>query len=387
MKRITLLTLFVALMSFATQAQENSYNMVIEMTNGTKITLGPDDISSLTFNNGELTVTGLELGELIETLATKTDLEQFRQEMYAFVENFRYEDDQFFRPLADFFDKSYWNREDIGEALVEFLEAFNALAKENRDNISILEEKHYADITELKELIKSLIKRIEALESGSSDKHATVDLGLPSGTLWATCNVGANSPEEYGLYFAWGETEGYTGDSSDGRSFDWPSYKWMNAGQSSMEQINKYTIADGQTSGCWYDSNGTFIGDGLTELLPEDDAATANWGSEWQMPSNKQFEELINSSYTTTEWTTLNGVNGRLITSKSNGNSIFLPAAGFRFDTGLYAAGSYGDYWSRSLTPSYSDNARYLYFYSGRIYTDAYGRYYGQSVRPVRAQN
>ena len=376
MKRITLLTLFVALMSFATQAQENTYNMVIEMTDGTKITVSPDDISTLTFNNGELTVTGLELGELIETLATKEDLEHLRQEMYAFVDNFRYEDSQFFEPLADFFDKSYWDREDIGEALVEFLEAFSALAKENQNHIYFLEERHDADITELKELIKSLIKRIEALESGSSDKHATVDLGLPSGTLWATCNVGANSPEEYGLYFAWGETEGYTGDTSDGRSFDWASYKWCNG---NGDTLTKYCTNSN------YGYNG--FTDGLTELLPEDDAATANWGSEWRMPSKEQFEELINSSYTTTEWTTLNGVNGQNITSKSNGNSIFLPAAGYRYDASLDNTHSYGLYWSRSLSAYGTSNAHYLYFVSGGIYTTVYYRSIGQSVRPVRAQN
>lgn len=362
MKRITLLTLFVALMSFATQAQENTYNMVIEMTDGTIITVCPDDISTLTFNNGELTVTGLELGELIETLATKEDLEHLRQEMYAFVDNYHYEDSQFFEPLADFFDKSYWDREDIGEALVEFLEAFNALAKENRDNISILEEKHYADITELKELIKSLIKRIEALESGSSDKHATVDLGLPSGTLWATCNVGATSPEEFGGYYAWGETE-------EKDVYDWSTYKY-----GTYNKLTKYA-----TQG--YGNNGFF--DDLTELLPEDDAATTNWGSDWQMPSIEQFEELINSSFTTTEWTTQNGVNGRLITSKSNGNSLFLPAAGD--DEGN--EGSIGHYWSRSVYANFPNNAKKISFKSD--YIDSYDstRYYGMSVRPVRAQN
>ena len=217
--------------------------------------------------------------------------------------------------------------------------------------------------------------------------HEWVDLGLPSGTLWATCNVGASSPEEYGLYFAWGETQGYTCDTSDGRSFDWASYKWMNAGQSSRSQINKYTLADGNTSACWY-SDGTFVGDGLTELLPEDDAATANWGSGWRMPTNDQFEELINSAYTTTEWTTVNGVNGRKITSKVNGNSIFLPAAGDRENTILDYAGSYGLYWSRSLRTSLSSSARFMQFNSGYI-SSTYGcdRRYGLSVRPVRAQN
>ena len=131
-----------------------------------------------------------------------------------------------------------------------------------------------------------------------------------------------------------------------------------------------------------YGNNG--FTDGLTELLAEDDAATANWGSEWQMPSDDQIRELINSSYTTTEWTTQNGVNGYKITSKSNGNSIFLPAAGSRWGDELDSAGSIGYYWSCSLRPSYASYACYLNFYSG--YRNWHGcyRYCGQSVRPVR---
>ena len=210
----------------------------------------------------------------------------------------------------------------------------------------------------------------------SNEDHAWVDLGLPSGTKWATCNVGANSPEEYGDYFAWGET-------APKDEYNWSTYKWMNAGQSDWRQINKYTFDDGQTSGCWY-SNGTFVGDGKTELDPEDDAATANWGSGWQMPSYDQITELYNSSYTTTTWTTQNGKSGRLITSNSNGNSIFLPAAGYRDGTSLYDAGSNGSYWSRSFGTGYSDYAYSLYFRSD--YIDWYydNRRYGQSVRPVR---
>ena len=206
-----------------------------------------------------------------------------------------------------------------------------------------------------------------------------IDLGLPSGTLWASCNVGASSPEEYGDHFAWGET-------TPKGEYNWSTYKWMNAGQSSWSQINKYTYADGQTSACWY-SNGTFVGDGLTELLPADDAATANWGSGWQMPTIGQYEELINREYTMTEWTTMNGVNGMKITSKSNGNSIFLPAAGYRYRTSLYDAGSDGLYWSRSLYTSYSDYARRLDFGSGGYNTNDGYRDNGRSVRPVRVQN
>ena len=198
-----------------------------------------------------------------------------------------------------------------------------------------------------------------------------VDLGLPSGTLWATCNIGATSPEDYGDYFAWGETEGY----NDGKTtFDWSTYKWCEGSDNTM---TKYCTDSG------YGYNG--FTDAKTELDLEDDAAYVNWGPAWRMPSFEQFDELINSSYTTTEWTTQNGVNGRKITSKTNGNSIFLPAAGYRLGSFLISAGSYGIYWSRTLPFCCPDLARYLYFYSSDIYTyDGSGRWYGRSVRPVR---
>ena len=196
----------------------------------------------------------------------------------------------------------------------------------------------------------------------NAQQHEYVDLGLPSGTLWATCNVGANSPEEYGDYFAWGETE----PKSD---YTWGTYFDTDDGGNSFKKYN-------------YNNDG-----GLTELLPEDDAATANWGSEWQMPSDDQIDELYNSSYTTTEWTQVNGVNGRKITSKSNGKSIFLPAAGYRKGTSLINAGGDGGdggYWSRALNTSDSYYACYLNFYSDGIGRSYSGRNYGQSVRPVR---
>ena len=181
-----------------------------------------------------------------------------------------------------------------------------------------------------------------------------VDLGLPSGTLWATTNIGATSPEDYGDYFAWGETT---------TKSDWETY---------------FDVDDDFSFKKYYNNGG------LTELLPEDDAATANWGSEWQMPSDDQIDELYNSSYTTTEWTQVNGVNGRKITSKSNGKSIFLPAAGFLTSTSLYDAGSFGYYWSRSLGTGHSSYAYGLGFFSHNIYGYGYYRPHGRSVRPVR---
>lgn len=202
----------------------------------------------------------------------------------------------------------------------------------------------------------------------NADTVDYIDLGLPSGTLWATCNVGANSPEEYGDYFAWGETE----PKSD---YSVETYKYC---EGTPNTITKYC------SKSVFGYNG--FSDTLTELQPEDDAATVNWGNEWQMPSTKQLQELYSSSYTTTEWTTQNGVNGRKITSKSNGNSIFLPAAGYRDDTGLYYAGSNGNYWSRSLYSSSPSDANILLFQSSGIYWSFNSRYCGRSVRPVRRQ-
>ena len=191
------------------------------------------------------------------------------------------------------------------------------------------------------------------------EEHEYVDLGLPSGTLWATCNVGASSPEEYGDYFAWGETEAKS-------EYNWSTY---------------FDTEDGGNTFKKYYNNG-----GLTELLAEDDAATANWGSGWRMPSLDQIKELYNSVYTTTTWTTQNGVNGRKITSNSNGNSIFLPAAGYRYDTSLYFAGSRGYYWSRSLFTSYSYHAYGLYFDSSYVDWRSYYRGSGFTVRAVRVQ-
>lgn len=206
--------------------------------------------------------------------------------------------------------------------------------------------------------------------SSIEDSHSYFDLGLPSGTLWATCNIGANSPEEYGDYFAWGETTGYNGGKTN---FDWATYKWC---KGSDETMTKYCT----------ESNNGFNGftDNKTKLDLEDDAAYVNWGPDWRMPSIEQFEELINSSYTTTEWTTLNGVYGLKITSKTNGNSIFLPAAGYRDNSSLDDVGSDGVYWSRTLDSGSPYYARFLGFYSSGAGAGYSSRYGGHSVRPVR---
>ena len=205
---------------------------------------------------------------------------------------------------------------------------------------------------------------VEKKTQGTTNGHDWVDLDLPSGTLWATCNVGASSPESYGNYYAWGET-------STKSTYNWNTYKYCRGSESTL---TKY---------CTSSNYGTV--DNKTVLEPADDAATSNWGSSWQMPSIDQVRELISSSYTSTEWTTQNGVNGRKITSKSNGKSIFLPAAGYRNGTNLASAGGDGYYWSRSLDTSNNNGAWMLNFDSRGFYHYDY-RYGGQCVRPVRVQ-
>ena len=200
------------------------------------------------------------------------------------------------------------------------------------------------------------------LDSGTTDGHSWVDLGLPSGTLWATCNIGANSSEGYGHYYAWGETEPKS-------NYDWSTYKWC---KGSNTTITKYCTDS------IYGYNG--FTDNLTELLPEDDAAAVNWGNKWQIPNDSQYLELFISNYTTTTWTMQNGVNGLKITSKSNGKSIFLPAAGYYNGTNLNSKGSNCIYWSRSLKATESNCAYHIDNVS--IIRD--GRLQGMSIRPVR---
>ncbi len=189
--------------------------------------------------------------------------------------------------------------------------------------------------------------------------HEYVDLGLPSGLKWATCNVGASSPEDYGGYYAWGEIE-------EKENYSWSTYKWCNGSDDTM---TKY---------CTSSSYGTV--DNQTVLDPEDDVAHVKWGGTWRMPTEAEQDELrYNCTWT---WTTQNEVNGYKVTGP-NGNSIFLPAAGYRDRTGAYYRGIYGHCWSSSLFSHDSSNACFLYFCSDDFGWSYNNRYYGLSVRPV----
>lgn len=193
--------------------------------------------------------------------------------------------------------------------------------------------------------------------------HAYVDLGLPSGTLWAISNVGAGMPEAYGYYFAWGETTPKT-------TYNWNTYKYCNG---AYNQLNKYcSLSD-------YGNNG-FLDD-LTILLPIDDAATVNWGNGWRTPTYNEWNELV--AYCTQTWIVQNGVNGRLFVAP-NGNRLFLPAAGRRMDGELGGVSTIGGYWSSSLDTESPDVAGDFYFGSNNYYVEYdVARYFGFSVRPV----
>ena len=210
--------------------------------------------------------------------------------------------------------------------------------------------------------------------------HEFVDLGLPSGIRWATCNVGSTTPEGYGDYFAWGETTPKT--TSNWSTYRYCVYNENDENYSGWNSLTKY--CNNAESG----NNG--FTDAFTTLEASDDAATANWGAGWRMPTHSEMQELYDNC--THEWTTQNGVNGEKFTG-SNGNSIFLPAAGYRYIDELSYAGSYGDYWSSSLSTSTSTPvyAWLLDFDSDECGTvgNNYGRFFGRSVRPVcvSAQN
>ena len=194
---------------------------------------------------------------------------------------------------------------------------------------------------------------------GVTKRMEFVDLGLPSGTLWATRNLGAETPEDYGYYFSWGNV---IGRKPNGTTFD---YDWG-------------TSNDGNYA--------STTGAALTGDIPTNmdyDAVQRYMGGSCKMPAKNQFVELFNSSYTTNEWTTKNGVNGCLVTSKINSNSIFFPAAGGGNGTSLGSAGSYGYYWSRSLLSSAGGYSLLLNSSSVRPQGSS-DRFLGFSVRAVQ---
>lgn len=209
----------------------------------------------------------------------------------------------------------------------------------------------------------SCTKEDNAEGDGKINGHTYVDLGLPSGTLWAACNLGANSPEDYGSYFAWGETQPKS-------VYAWDSYAYVSYDDNGNLHITKYN-----PSNHYYGPV-----DNLTTLLPGDDAARVNWGSDWQIPTKAKWEELI--SNTTVTWTTQNGVDGRLFTA-TNGAELFLPTAGRRYNSSVYCNDTISFYWSSSLRTDFPSYAWGIWSGSGFCEVSNFARSVGQSVRAV----
>ena len=202
------------------------------------------------------------------------------------------------------------------------------------------------------------------------EDYEYIDLGLPSGTLWATCNIGAIAPEDRGGIFAWGETQPREYPNING----WNNYKYC---QGEYNQLTKYCI------NYEYGNNGFM--DFLLKLEPMDDAATVNWGDEWCMPTKAQWEELIQN--TTNEWTTQNGVNGRLFIS-SNGNKLFLPGLGIPVGIENYRDSYPGFYWSSSLYEESiwaSRCAWQVLFNEEEIRLTHWERHFASRIRAVRS--
>lgn len=187
------------------------------------------------------------------------------------------------------------------------------------------------------------------------DYVQSVDLGLS--IRWANVNIDATAPEEYGKFYAWGET-------TSKNNFDWSKYHWMTPGQSSENGINKYTSSDRKKV-----------------LDPEDDAARVAWGDEWRTPTQAEWQELMNQC--TWIYSTINGINGYIVKSKTNDNSIFIPFAGYKFSSTAYSVSTMGSYWSSSLCDTGS--AYRAYIMNGyRTSSDMpLLRYQGCTIRPV----
>lgn len=196
--------------------------------------------------------------------------------------------------------------------------------------------------------------------------HKYVDLGLPSGTLWATTNIGAYSPEEYGLYFAWGETEGYP---EIYKQFTWADYKFNPSGDGTT--MTKYNSTDNNV-----------------QLDLEDDAAYVNWGENQCMPTKTQFQELLNTSNCTNEWVTNynnSGINGRLFTSLNNWEELFFPAAGYYNNGSRSKVSTNCDYWSSIVGAADITKGKSFTGTNASANVGDGGQYrcYGFSIRPV----
>jgi hypothetical protein len=243
-----------------------------------------------------------------------------------------------------------------------FLKKFNSQNDYESQKDSVMEMTHVVLLEDTNEII--FASKSET-PNDPFNGHEYVDLGLPSGTLWATKSIGAEIEEGYGLYFAWGSTVGYTSEQiSEGTFIFGTSADGLGSGVKYMEDEftpTKYNATDGKT---------------VLDL--EDDAAHVVMGGDWHMPTKEQLNEL--TVYTTSTWTTQNGVNGRLFTSTNNGNSLFVPASGHAYQGGISNDGSNGCICSNSVdVPQFSSSCD-LDFTSSEIKMDKKHRSFGHVI-------
>ena len=304
---------------------------------------------------------------------------------------------------------------DVTKALRDVIKAIEDMDKTISDDVvSVLSDilDAIANAPDYSTLLADIKDAIEKIDLGGGDDpedpyngHKYVDLGMTDANnkpvYWATCNVGAENPDDCGDYFAWGDTEpNYQSIADDGTvtwktgktGYDEASYKWTQEGQSDWLHITKYTFADGKTDGIWY-SGGEFVGDGKTSFEDydyEDDAARANWGGKWRTPTAAECDWLIKNCNWTWKTTDDSYTHNGYLVEATNGNSIFIPAAGWYGDI-LVNVDFSGNYWSSSLSnPKYSSYFSRTYFavllnFSYKVVdmSNPSTRCYGLSIRPV----
>ena len=242
--------------------------------------------------------------------------------------------------------------------------AFKASSGYNEPNVSYISGDNVVHYNKIDPCKSEIVKTT----------YEFVDLGLHSGIKWANKNIGARTETDYGQYFQWGDLSGYTAEQISGacqsKSYDWPNYRFSKNGVGGRDDMTKYNLTDG-----------------LLRLESSDDTANAILGGNCRMPDNNDFIELFNA--TTNVWVTNyngSGVNGRLFTSNTNGNSIFIPGTGLCNGSSFNGVGSSGRYWTRMIfeNTNYCDEAYSVYFDSNSTGGGlALYRSYGMTVRPV----
>jgi Fibrobacter succinogenes major domain (Fib_succ_major). len=341
------LTVFVLISCIVTlNAQDDGHTMTVEMNNGTKLSLNTDEVKEVTFADGKIVVSGADLMRTIGHMSDSLKLSLYRI-------------DDLERTILDSLITNSYRIENLKDkisSLGDTISRYRTLIEKNRNLI---------------EYNKALIDSYHG--SNAEQNHEYVDLGLS--VKWATCNVGATKPEEYGDYFAWGETEPKT-------DYRWFYYKWCNCEYGTgILTLTKYC------------NNSEFGNNGFTDtkttLDPEDDVAHVQWGGTWRMPTMADWDELRKNciwTWYSSDNTEFNGVAGYKVTSNIAGyrdRFIFLPAAGSRENTSPYNAGTLGNYWSSTLYTESPIWAWFIVFESSREFAYENARNYGRSVRPV----